>query len=1027
MEINSDLVKKAYKKLKSSVYYDKTQLVLRNELVKFEREHPGDLLDKYLDKDIFGAFGSKNRFNRLVKKICSEIFVISLPKKIEDKEKNIIINVDSKEINVTELQHYIDMPVEGHLLGVLWIMLLGYRIDAKIYEHSYGNRIRKNLINEFSEEPTFSPYLFEPYFEQYESWRDKAMSEAQKHMGVKQDVAIITMDFRRYYYSLDVDENVLGQILVEFKEDSDDEKYLDLCSKLNSFVGDVISSYAKLFESSFDNRRILPIGFLPSNILGNWCLQRFDKAVVDGWNPVYYGRYVDDILIVDKIERNSDIYAKAKENELTRDDVIKFFLTSCSKWNGLVPSECPNSSKYSLIQKNEKLTEQEKERNSQNSDRIIYSVNQRYNPIAENNSEIVVHNDKVKIFYFKWDESDALITCFKSNISKNKSEFRHLPEDESVFQRDDYSEIYSLSSSDTVNKFRGINGVSLDKYELSKFLGKYLRIGGMIRDKAESKFEKDILKIFTPRAIIENYSVWEKITEILVINERFKALEEFCNKINDAIKIVTISDDVPDTIKDKVSKSLYIQLHASLCKSLSLVWKSSRFESQERIYEKFLKSMVGENADLLIDGYCESRMIDKSVMPIMYDMLDTDKMKQKEINLTCFDDCLSVSKKEWDINYKYYPYLIGMYDFSIVSCIEQMSLDKGSNPFDDLELVHRNENERYIGINYQVTSRDAIEQHEAYNLVKVLPLFDEKNDTGTFGVFVGDNKKHKLRVSIANVRLNLTNFERIIKGCPDRRYSRYRDLSQIVNLAIDQHSDMLIMPEAYVPFEWLPTLARTCAKNKLAIVTGVEHVKVGRKIFNFTATILPYDEGTHRCAYISFHLKKHYAPSEVEKITGYRLNPEVGNNYELYRWNDCYFPVYCCYELTSITDRSLFQSYADMIVAVEWNRDVRYYNNILSSLSRDIHCFCIQVNSSDYGDSRITKPSKSEDKDIIRTKGGINSSILVEDIDIAELRDFQLKEFSLQQKDGKYKSTPPNFDKEIVLKKIKGEKLFPKD
>ena len=170
-------------------------------------------------------------------------------------------------------------------------------------------------------------------------------------------------------------------------------------------------------------------------------------------------------------------------------------------------------------------------------------------------------------------------------------------------------------------------------------------------------------------------------------------------------------------------------------------------------------------------------------------------------------------------------------------------------------------------------------------------------------------------------------------------------------------------------------------------------------------------------------MKNHYAPSEIEKIEGYRLKAVEGKNYELYKWNDCFFAVYCCYELTSILDRSAFQSYADMIVAVEWNRDVKYYSNILESLSRDLHCYCIQVNSSEYGDSRITKPSKSEEKDIIRTKGGINSSILVDDINIAELRNFQLKEYSLQQKDTRFKVTPPNFDKDIVMKKIKGESL----
>ena len=72
------------------------------------------------------------------------------------------------------------MCVEGHILGVVWLMNIGSKLDKLVYEKSYGNRIRKKLINELSDEPTFSPYLFEPYFMQYESWRDTALDEAKK-------------------------------------------------------------------------------------------------------------------------------------------------------------------------------------------------------------------------------------------------------------------------------------------------------------------------------------------------------------------------------------------------------------------------------------------------------------------------------------------------------------------------------------------------------------------------------------------------------------------------------------------------------------------------------------------------------------------------------------------------------------------------------------------------------------------------------------------------------------------------------
>lgn len=1033
MIIDEKLVEKAYKKLKSSVYYDRTQLILRNRIVEFEAKHKKNI-DRYFKK-IIDAVRDEHEYTELSERICDGISVIAMPKKIEETDTSVIINSVSQNVMIKELQYYIDMPVEGHILGIMWIMLMGYRLNSMIYEHSYGNRIRKNLINEFSEEPTYSPYLFEPYFEQYESWRDKALSEAQKHMSEKQDVMILTLDFKRFYYSIDIDKSVMDEVFssafAEIDEQNYEEDYKNCCLLLNDFIGKVITEYASKFDDQFENRNILPIGFLPSNIIGNWCLHKFDKAIIDGWNPVYYGRYVDDILIVDKIERNSELFIKAKDNNLNKEDIIQLFLGSCSKWNMDLHGNCKDQERFALFKYNESITEREKNRDSGKSVKEnvrIYSVNEIYNPGNKNKSLILLQNEKIKAFYFKWNESDSLITCFKNNISKNKSEFRHLPEDEAVFTRDDYSDIYSLINNDTVNKFRGIEKISIDKYELSKFLGKYLRIGGLIQDRVESRFEKDILKIFDSRAIIENYSVWEKIIEILVINERFKALELFCKKTSEAINNIQIFEQETPYEKERVQKALYMNLHACLCRSFALVWKKTRFEVQKNIYSSFVDENIVGSANELIDCYINARMIDKSVQPLMFEILNMDSLDEdSEINLTRFNDCISIIRNGWEkSDYKYYPYLIGMYEIGISSCVCKMNIQNSNNGdnylFEELDDNHTTQIEHYLRINY-CRSYDA--NHKDDNVVSVRKIDrNDNNDNKKYLVSVGKDKKTTLRIAVANVKLNPTNFERIIKDCPDRSYYRYKELSHIINLAIDQRVDLLIMPEAYVPFEWLPTIARTSAKSKMAIVTGVEHIKYNKKIYNYTATILPYEERMHKCSYISFHLKKHYAPSEIEKIEGYRLNAAVGNHYELYKWEGCYFPVYCCYELTSIIDRSIFQSYADMIIAVEWNRDVKYYSNILESLSRDIHCFCIQVNSSEYGDSRITKPSKSEEKDIIRTKGGINSSILVEDINILELRDFQLKEYSLQQKDKKFKATPPTFDKEIVLKKIKGEELF---
>ena len=103
------------------------------------------------------------------------------------------------------------MPVEGHILGVVWIMLIGWQLD-KEYTNCYGNRIREKLYNELSGNVTFSPYLFEPYYQKYESWRDKALDIAQEHLK-RDNVLITTLDFTRFYYSVDISHEFMESLL----------------------------------------------------------------------------------------------------------------------------------------------------------------------------------------------------------------------------------------------------------------------------------------------------------------------------------------------------------------------------------------------------------------------------------------------------------------------------------------------------------------------------------------------------------------------------------------------------------------------------------------------------------------------------------------------------------------------------------------------------------------------------------------------------------------------------------------------
>ena len=125
-----------------------------------------------------------------------------------------------------------------------------------------------------------------------------------------------------------------------------------------------------------------------------------------------------------------------------------------------------------------------------------------------------------------------------------------MPEDDAVFTDNDYSEIYDLRYEDTINKFRGIEKMRIDPYKLSKFLGKYLRIGSMVEDKVESSFAQDILKVFNYYSLIEHYMHWERILEILLINKQYEAIKKFVEQIVDAVKNIQISEEAKKRDKD---------------------------------------------------------------------------------------------------------------------------------------------------------------------------------------------------------------------------------------------------------------------------------------------------------------------------------------------------------------------------------------------------------------------------------------------------------------------------------------------
>ena len=266
---------------------------------------------------------------------------------------------------------------------------------------------------------------------------------------------------------------------------------------------EIIRVYAEKYKKYFSGteKNILPIGFLPSNILANYVLKKFDDTIINSWNPLYFGRYVDDIIVVDKIHPNNPLYEQIRAGTMTRSEFIEDYFNSWLKSDALWGNKETQSCQ----------------------------VNPRLLPHLGEKTALFFNMKKCKVFYFSPENSTELLTAFRKHLEENKSEFRFLPEDEITFQESDYTKIFDVDQHE-LNKFRDISGIRLNKYNLSKFLARQQQITSY-HLRRDNQLLNKFIKSLTDTQLIDNYVLWERILTILGLQKEKKQLVDMVLKI----------------------------------------------------------------------------------------------------------------------------------------------------------------------------------------------------------------------------------------------------------------------------------------------------------------------------------------------------------------------------------------------------------------------------------------------------------------------------------------------------------------
>lgn len=1081
-----DEVKEAYIKYKAYIYHDTSELFQRRKLAEFET----DLLSedflfgsKHYRRDIFklsveldqkfeeitewiNTYHTNKKFNDFL----DEIDLLFLPKKFqkENTEENFISNKRiSDNYTIDRVTVFADIPVELHLVTVLWIMKYGHKLDAKLSSSCVGNRL---LLNRSNNGIIKGSGLFKPYFTQYQKWRDNAVEEAQLKLHNGSKVAFINLDLKDYFYSAQIDFKIIEEEIWGKEGYKNDSNIHDIFKELHRRYTDKLkeTKYPNAeLENQIGNKCILPIGITSSYVLGNFYLREFDKRIKKLIPQVYYSRYVDDIIVV--IE-NPDFDFHQKENcksikfsfneylkeETSKNESISFYDIDLQKTERFILETF-----YPLVKLVDypdflkSIPQSNKEKEEEKRIFKITCINGAF-----------IQPKKTLLYYFDSEESTAVIDKLKQELEERSSEFRDFPDDTEGDESFD-EQAYHLIFDGSEGKVRTLKDYKENRYGLSVFLANRI-FAALRRSKKVDKVESvKLLKLFKGLNNLEHFSLWEKVFTFFLVNEDAEGFVSFYKHTFGEIKKLNNNGDRSiqgsKISHSKVATSLFkyfdISLEMPLALNPGFIKKDSKAYKDLVIFKNTYDWEIEIINNISVHGvnrpgitrFRRSNLIRHHY--VSHPLLNyTKEARRRKINLSSRSlpyidktkhDNLEFSEASLSLS----PRKVKFWECCIAVVNREMLINSA-------ELVD-NCDERYQNTSLFTDS----EKEEDFILNKAFDLYQRINEVhfssdhptkddffkrfykkvsgnnGERTVEINELQIHKEskfnenpRISIANTQVLIKNIETSIKGKPNLSNQRYSAFAKLLKESRIEGADLFILPEFSVPYEFVSSLAKYSDKNQMAIIAGLEHWNVKNIVYNFIVSIIPVTINGVKDAVVLYRLKNHYAHVEelIIRGYGYKVPKPIPYRYDLINWRNLYFTAFYCFELADTYHRSIFRSKVDLLIASEWNKDTPYFSNIVEALSRDLHCYIAQVNTSQYGDSRLTQPSESARKDLLKLKGGKNDTILVEEMNVNLLREFQLKHFELIKADNDetFKPMPPDWDRVQVNKRINNENIF---
>lgn len=374
----------AYRKAKVDLYYTGDNSILK--VLEYEEkliDNLNSLHKKLLSKDPswLSESGSLGGWTLAPKSIdqkteklenLEEDLIHSDPEK---HWKSICASLKSKSLKPTAEFRLMATPsMDFHVLSALWMSKVGHKYDKLLSECACGNRLRRQTNGEFN---VWSNGTFQPYLKPFRDWRDNGIKAMHSGLRELKSIVAITADVRSFYHELNPNFILHKDFLnkIDIKLDDDDIS-----------LTEVFIEAQNKWSASTPLNKGLPVGLPASALVANMALFELDKLIEEEIVPIYYSRYVDDILLV----------MKNGSNFSTRTEVWEWIF---SRSHGQLKWKDTDS-------------------------KAIVNYSTKY----LKNSCIEFINTKNKVFILEGDSGKTLVNSIEREIKARSSEWRALPD-----------------------------------------------------------------------------------------------------------------------------------------------------------------------------------------------------------------------------------------------------------------------------------------------------------------------------------------------------------------------------------------------------------------------------------------------------------------------------------------------------------------------------------------------------------------------------------------------------------------------